>query len=43
MEDGNVRFSMKRKEQYSSMAFYVNLAQLFIISYLNNTVKDVLF
>ena len=33
MEDGNVRFSMRRKGQYSRMAFCVNLAQLFILSY----------
>ena len=34
MEDGNVRLYMKRKRQYSRIAFCVNLAQLFILSYL---------
>ena len=34
MEDGNLRFFMKRKGQYSGIAFCVNLAQLFILSYL---------
>ena len=28
LEDGNVRFSMKRKGQYRRIAFCVNLAQL---------------
>ena len=32
MEDGNVRFSMKKKGQYSKIAFYANLAKLFILS-----------
>ena len=34
MEDGNVKFSMMRKGQYSKKAFCVNLDQLFILSYL---------
>ena len=34
MEDGNVRFSTKRKGQYSRIAFCENLAQFFILSYL---------
>ena len=34
MEDENIRFYIKRKGQYSTIAFCVNLAQLFIISYL---------
>ena len=34
MEDGNVRFPMKRKGQYSRITFCVNLAQLFSLSYL---------
>ena len=32
MEDGNVRFSLKKKGQYSRTAFYVKLAKLFILS-----------
>ena len=39
MEDGNVRFSMTRKGQYSRIEFCVNLAFYLFISY--NTVKDV--
>ena len=39
MEDGNVRFYMKRKGQFSTTAFCVNLAQLFILSYLTTTRK----
>ena len=34
MEDRNVRFSMKRKGQYSRITFYLNIAQLFIVTYL---------
>ena len=34
MEEGNVRFSIKRKGQYSRIAFWVKLVQLFILSYL---------
>ena len=34
MEGGNVRFSMKRKIQCSRIEFWMNLAQLFILSYL---------
>ena len=34
MEDGDVKFSMKRKGQYSRVAFCMNLAQHFILSYL---------
>ena len=34
MEGGNVRFSMKRKRQYSRIAFCVKIPQLFILSYL---------
>ena len=34
IEDGNVRFFKKRKRQWSRIAFCVNLAQLFILSYL---------
>ena len=34
MGDGNVWFYMKRKGQYSTIAFCINLAQLFILSYL---------
>ena len=34
MEDGNVRFSIKSKGQYSRIAFCMNLAQLFIRSYI---------
>ena len=44
MEDRNVTVSMKRKGQYSRIAFYVNLGQHLahpFISY--NTVKDVPF
>ena len=33
MEEGNVRYAMKRKGQCSRIAFCVNLAQLFILSY----------
>ena len=39
MEDGNVRFYMKRKGQYSTIAFCVNLAHLFILSYLTTPKK----
>ena len=39
MEDGNVSFYMKRKGQFSTTAFCVNLAQLFILSYLTTTRK----
>ena len=34
MEDENLRLSMKRKGQYSRIAFCMNLVQLFILSYL---------
>ena len=34
MKDGNVRLSMKRKGQYSAIAFSVNITQIFILSYL---------
>ena len=34
MKDGNVRLSMKRKGQYSGIAFSVNITQIFILSYL---------
>ena len=34
IEDENVKFYMKRKGQYNTIAFFVNLAQLFIFSYL---------
>ena len=34
MENGNVRFSLKRKGQYSRTAFCVKTTQLFILSYL---------
>ena len=39
MEDGNIRFYMKGKGQYSMIAFYMNLAQLFIHSYLTTPWK----
>ena len=39
MEDGNVRFSIKKKGPYSMIAFCVNLAQLFILSYLTTPWK----
>ena len=39
MEDRNVRFYIKRKGQYSTIAFCVNLAQLFILSYLTTRSK----
>ena len=31
MEGGNVRFSMKREEQYSREAFCVKITQLFVL------------
>ena len=34
MEDGNIRFSLKRKRQYSRIAFCMEITQLFIFSYL---------
>ena len=34
MKDGNVKFSIKRKRQYRRIAFCLNLAQVFILSYL---------
>ena len=34
MEGGNLRLYMKRKRQHSRIAFCMNLAQLFILSYL---------
>ena len=34
MEDGNIRFSLKRKRQYSRIAFCMEITQLFILSYL---------
>ena len=33
-EDGNVKFSMKKKGQYCRIVFCMNLVQLFILSYL---------
>ena len=39
MEDGNVRFSIKKKGPYSMIAFCVNLAQLFILSCLTTPWK----
>ena len=39
MEDGNVRFCIKRKGPYSRIAFCVNLAHLFILSYLTTPGK----
>ena len=42
MEDGNLRFSIKRKGQFSRIAFCVNLAQLaqlFTLSYLTTPWK----
>ena len=32
MKDGNVKFSMKRKGQYSKVAFSVKITQIFIFS-----------
>ena len=34
MEDGNIRFSLKRKRQYSRITFCMEITQLFILSYL---------
>ena len=34
MKDGNVRFSMKKKGQYTRIAFSVKITQIFILSYL---------
>ena len=34
MEDRNVRFSVKRKGQYSRITFSVMITQIFIFSYL---------
>ena len=39
MEDGNIRFYMKRKGQFSTTAFCVNLAELITLSYLTTTRK----
>ena len=39
MEDGSVRFFMKRKEECSRIAFCVNLDQLFILSNLTTPWK----
>ena len=39
MEDGNIRFSMKRKGRYSGVALCVNLVWLFILSYLTTLWK----
>ena len=39
MEDGNASFYMKRKEQRSTIAFCLNLAQLFLLSYLTTPSK----
>ena len=39
MEDGNVRFYVKRKGQYGMIAFCVNLPHLFILSYLTTQRK----
>ena len=43
MEDGNVRFSMKRKRQCSRIAFCVNLSQVFVLSYLTTPWMMLLF
>ena len=40
---GNVRFSMKRKEQCSRIAFSVKITQLFILSYLTISWKVLLY
>ena len=37
MKHRNVRFSMKRKGQYSSIEYCVNITQLFILSHLTTS------
>ena len=43
MEDVNVRFSIRRKGQYSRIAFCVKITQLFILSYLTTPLKMLLY
>ena len=40
---GNVRFSMKRMEQYSRITFCVKINQLFVLSYLTTPWKMLLY
>ena len=43
MEDENVRFSIKRKGQYSGTEFCMNITQLFILSHLTTPRKMSLY
>ena len=42
MEDVNVRFSIRRKGQYSRIVFCVKITQLFILSYLTTLLQKLL-